>query len=130
LIKRDIKTEAFAMASFILQINTMRALVAKGVLRRDEAVDLVDEARRQLDQLIAGNRSDRTAMLDRELLDYEAIFRDIDEHAAEDLLRTLRDALNRILDEDSPPEDLARDILPDEDIQPVEEPDAFDDEPR
>lgn len=130
MIKRDIKTEAFAMASFILQINTMRALVAKGVLRRDEAVDLVDEARRQLDQLIAGNRSDRTAMLDRELLDYEAIFRDIDEHAAEDLLRTLRDALNRILDEDSPPEDLARDILPDEDIQPVEEPDAFDDEPR
>ena len=78
MIKRNIKTEAFATASFILQVNTMRALVSKGVLRRDEAVDLVDEARRQLDQLIAGNESDREAMLDRELLDYEAIFRDID----------------------------------------------------
>ena len=103
------------MASFILQVNTMRALVAKGVLRRDEAVELVDEARRQLDQLIAGNQSDRAAMLDRELLDYEAIFRDIDDHAAEDLLRTLRDALSRILDEDTSPQDLADDLMPDDD---------------
>jgi hypothetical protein len=31
------------------------------------------------------------------LLDYEAIFRDIDDRAAEDLLRTLRDALEHIL---------------------------------
>lgn len=111
MIKRDIKTEAFAMASFILQVNTMRALVSKGVLRRDEAVELVDEARRQLDQLIAGNQSDRAAMLDRELLDYEAIFRDIDDHAAEDLLRTLRDALNRILDEDVAARELAEEIM-------------------
>lgn len=114
------------MASFILQVNTMRALVSKGVLRRDEAVELVDEARRQLDQLIAGNRSDRAAMLDRELLDYEAIFRDIDEHAAEDLLRTLRDALSRILDEDTAVEDLAEEILA-EDIV-VDEEDAFESE--
>ena len=115
MIGRDIKTEAFAMASFILQVNTMRALVAKGVLRRDEAVELVDEARRQLDQMIAGNRSDRAAMLDRELLDYEAIFRDIDDHAAEDLLRTLRDALSRILDEDISTEQLAEDIMASDD---------------
>lgn len=111
MINRDIKTEAFAMASFILQVNTMRALVSKGVLRRDEAVELVDEARRQLDQLIAANRTDRAAMLDRELLDYEAIFRDIDDRAAEDLLRTLRDALNRILDEDIAAKELAEDIM-------------------
>jgi polyhydroxyalkanoate synthesis regulator phasin len=104
-MNQDIKTEAFAMASFILQVNTMRALVTKGVLSRDEAVELVDEARRQLDHLIAANRTDRAAMLDRELLDYEAIFRDIDDRAAEDLLRTLRDALNKILDEDAAPED-------------------------
>jgi uncharacterized protein YbcC (UPF0753/DUF2309 family) len=114
LIKRDIKTEAFAMASFILQVNTMRALVSKGVLRRDEAVELVDEARRQLDQLIAANRTDRAAMLDRELLDYEAIFRDIDDRAAEDLLRTLRDALNRILDEDVAAKDFAEDLMQDD----------------
>jgi hypothetical protein len=120
LIKRNIKTEAFAMASFILQVNTMRALVSKGVLHRDEAVELVDEARRQLDHLIAGNESDREAMLDRELLDYEAIFRDIDDRAAEDLLRTLRDALNRILDEDASVAALAEEILD------AEEPDAFD----
>ena len=120
MIKRNIKTEAFAMASFILQVNTMRALVSKGVLRRDEAIDLVDEARRQLDQLIAGNESDREAMLDRELLDYEAIFRDIDDRAADDLLRTLRDALNRILDEDESVAELAEEILQ------AEEPDAFD----
>lgn len=103
------------MASFILQVNTMRALVSKGVLRRDEAVELVDEARRQLDQLIAANRTDRAAMLDRELLDYEAIFRDIDDRAAEDLLRTLRDALNRILDEDTAAKELAEDIMSDDD---------------
>ncbi|MFX4223754.1 MAG: hypothetical protein ACMVO3_23935 [Thalassobaculum sp.] len=115
MINRDIKTEAFAMASFILQVNTMRALVSKGVLRRDEAVELVDEARRQLDQLIAANRTDRAAMLDRELLDYEAIFRDIDDRAAEDLLRTLRDALNRILDEDTAAKELAEDIMSDDD---------------
>lgn len=115
MTNRDIKTEAFAMASFILQVNTMRALVTKGVLRRDEAVELVDEARRQLDQLIAANRTDRRAMLDRELLDYEAIFRDIDDRAAEDLLRTLRDALNRILDEDSSARDIVEDVMPDDD---------------
>ncbi|MCR9071663.1 MAG: hypothetical protein NXI18_08085 [Alphaproteobacteria bacterium] len=103
------------MASFILQVNTMRALVSKGVLRREEAVELVDEARRQLDQLIAANRTDRAAMLDRELLDYEAIFRDIDDRAAEDLLRTLRDALNRILDEDVAAQELAVDIMSDDD---------------
>lgn len=103
------------MASFILQVNTMRALVSKGVLRRDEAVELVDEARRQLDQLIAANRTDRVAMLDRELLDYEAIFRDIDDRAAEDLLRTLRDALNRILDEDTAVKELAEDIMAEDD---------------
>lgn len=100
MIARDIKTEAFAMASFILQVNTLRALVRKGVLDREEAVELVDDARRQLDQLIAANRTDRAVMLERELLDYEAIFRDIDERAAEDLLRTLREALNRILDDE------------------------------
>ncbi|WP_028793898.1 hypothetical protein [Thalassobaculum salexigens] len=114
MIKRDIKTEAFAMASFILQVNTMRALVSKGVLRRDEAVELVDEARRQLDHLIAGNETDREAMLDRELLDYEAIFRHIDDRAADDLLRTLRDALNRILDDDASVAELAEDIMADD----------------
>ncbi|NQW10301.1 MAG: hypothetical protein HQ481_10540, partial [Alphaproteobacteria bacterium] len=97
---RNIKTEAFAMAAFILQVNTLRALVRKGVLDRTEAVELVDDARRQLDQLIAANRTDRAVMLERELLDYEAIFRDIDERAAEDLLRTLREALSRILDQE------------------------------
>lgn len=94
---RDVRTEAFAMASFILQVNTLRTLVEKRVLDHGEAIDIVDEARRQLDQLIAANRTDRAAMLDRELLDYEAIFRDIDDRAAEDLLRTLRDALEHIL---------------------------------
>jgi len=94
----DVRTEAFAMASFILQVNTLRTLVLKRVLSQDEAIEVIDEARRQLDQLIAANRADRTAMLDRELLDYEAIFRDIDDRAAEDLLRTLREALEQILD--------------------------------
>ncbi len=103
---RDVKTEAFAMASFVLLVNTLRALVRKGVFERGEAVELVDEARRQLDQLIAANRTDRTAMLERELLDYEAIFRDIDDRAAEDLLRTLRDAMSRIMEDDSEPVDL------------------------
>ncbi len=98
-MSRDVKTEAFAMASFVLLVNTLRTLVRKGLLERAEAVEMVDEARRQLDQLIAANRTDRTAMLERELLDYEAIFRDIDDRAAEDLLRTLRDALDRILED-------------------------------
>ena len=100
MTERNVKTEAFAMASFGLQVNTLRALVQKGIFDRAEAIELVDEARRQLDQLIAANRADRTVMLERELLDYEAIFRDIDERAAEDLLRTLREALSRILDDD------------------------------
>ena len=85
------------MASFILQVNTLRTLVTKRLISQDEAIEIVDEARRQLDHLIAANRTDRAAMLDRELLDYEAIFRDIDDRAAEDLLRTLRDALEHIL---------------------------------
>ena len=76
------------------------------LLERQEAVEMVDEARRQLDQLIAANRSDRSVMLERELLDYEAIFRDIDDRAAEDLLRTLRDALDRIMDEVGPQVDV------------------------
>ena len=92
-MSRDVKTEAFAMASFVLLVNTLRTLVRKGLLERAEAVEMVDEARRQLDQLIAANRTDRTAMLERELLDYEAIFRDIDDRAAEALSRTLPDAL-------------------------------------
>lgn len=94
---KDVRTEAFAMASFIIQVNTLRTLVGKGVLEHEEAIEIIDEARRQLDQLIAANRTDRAAMLDRELLDYEAIFRDLDDRAAEDLLRTLRDALEHIL---------------------------------
>jgi hypothetical protein len=94
---RDVRTEAFAMASFIIQVNTLRTLVTKRVISQDDAIEIVDEARRQLDQLIAANRTDRAVMLDRELLDYEAIFRDIDDRAAEDLLRTLRDALEHIL---------------------------------
>lgn len=98
-MSRDVKTEAFAMASFVLLVNTLRTLVRKGILERNEAVEMVDEARRQLDQLIAANRTDRTVMLERELLDYEAIFRDIDDRAAEDLLRTLRDALDRIMND-------------------------------
>lgn len=109
---RDVRTEAFAMASFILQVNTLRTLVTKHLISQDEAIEIVDEARRQLDHLIAANRTDRAAMLDRELLDYEAIFRDIDDRAAEDLLRTLRDALEHILGaksvdlgEDGEPED-------------------------
>src|SRR3546814_13357385 len=85
------------MASFVLLVNTLRTLVRKGLLERVEAIEMVDEARRQLDQLIAANRTDRAVMLERELLDYEAIFRDIDARAAEDLLRPLRDALARIL---------------------------------
>ena len=52
------------------------------------------------------NRSDRSVMLERELLDYEAIFRDIDDRAAEDLLRTLRDALNRIMEDPDEPVDV------------------------
>ena len=108
------------MASFMLQVNTMRALVARGVLDREEAIDLVDEARRQLAHFIADNQSDREAMLDRELLDYEAIFRDIDDRAAEDLLRTLRDAMGRILDEDAAIQQFAEEIMPDEG------PDTFD----
>ena len=121
MIKRDIKTEAIAMASFLLQVNTVRALVARGVLERAEAIDLVDEARRQLAHLVAENESDREAMLDRELLDYEAIFRDIDDRAAEDLLQTLRDALGRILDEDAAIQQFAEEMMSED------EPDAFDD---
>ena len=102
MIVRDAKTEAFAMASFVLQVNTVRMLVQKQVLSRAEAIELVDEARRQLDQLVASNRSDRAAMMERELLDYEAIFRDIDDAAAEGLLRTLRDALSHILGDENP----------------------------
>ena len=99
MASRDVRTEAFAMAAFILQVNTLRTLVSNGTLSRAEALDIVDAARVQLDGLIAANRSDRTTMLDAELLDYEALFRDIDDRAAEDLLRTLKDALNLILEE-------------------------------
>ncbi len=89
------------MAGFILQVNTLRALVARGVLDRDEASDLVEEARHQLNQLIGANQADGADMLDRELLDYEAIFRNIDNRAADDLLRTLREALDQILEADA-----------------------------
>ena len=111
MVTQDVKAEAFAMAAFILQINTLRALVGKGVLTRSEAVDLIDNARLQLYQLVAANEVDGSAMLDRELLDFEAIFRDIDERAAEDLLRTLRDALDRILDVEDPVDEIVADAL-------------------
>lgn len=111
MITQDLKAEAFAMAAFILQINTLRSLVGKGVLSRPEAIDLVDDARLQLYQLVTANQTDGAAMLDRELLDFEAIFRDIDERAAEDLLRTLRDAMDRILDIDDPVDEIVADTL-------------------
>ena len=94
-MSRDVKTEAFAMASFVLLVNTLRMLVRKGVLERSEAVEMVDEARRQLDQLIAANRTDRTVMLERELLDYEAIFRDIDDRVRPQSRQYLRQCISQ-----------------------------------
>jgi hypothetical protein len=96
----DHKSEAFALSGFMLTVNLMRLLAFKGVITADEALATVDEARRQLRALSATNQAARADMLDRELLDYEALFREVDERAAETLMATLAETLERILDAD------------------------------
>ena len=96
----DHKSEAFALAGFMLTVNLMRLLSFKGVISPDEALATVDEARRQLHGLGATNQAARADMLDRELLDYEALFEEVDERAAQDLLATFAESLGRILDDD------------------------------
>ena len=97
----DQKSEAFALSGFMLTANLMRLLAFKGVITRAEAMATVDEARRQLSALGTTNRAARADMLDRELLDYEALFQEVDERAAQELMDTLADTLSRILDQDA-----------------------------
>ncbi len=96
----DHKAEAFALSGFMLTVNLMRLLAFKGVISPDEALATVDEARRQLRGRSATNQAARADMLDRELLDYEALFREVDDRAAEDLMATLSETLERILETD------------------------------
>ena len=98
----DHKSEAFALAGFMLTVNLMRLLAFKGVISSDEALATVDEARRQLRTLGATNQAARADMLDHDLLDYEALFQEVDERAAQDLLATFAESLERILDDDVP----------------------------
>jgi hypothetical protein len=97
----DHKSEAFALAGFMLTVNLMRLLAARAVISTDEALATVDEARRNLRALGATNQAARADMLDRELLDYEALFQEVDERAAQDLMATLTETLQRILEADA-----------------------------
>lgn len=94
------KSEAFALGGFMLTVNLMRLLAFKGVISTNEALATVDEARRQLQTLGATNQAARADMLDRDLLDYEALFQEVDERAAQDLLATFAESLERILADD------------------------------
>jgi hypothetical protein len=94
------KSEAFALAGFMLTMNLMRLLAFKGVITTNEAMATVDEARRQLRALGATNQAARADVLDRELLDYEALFQEVDERAAQELMATLAESLKRILEAD------------------------------
>lgn len=96
----DHKSEAFALSGFMLTVNLMRLLAFKGVISPSEALATVDEARQQLRSLGATNQAARADMLDRELLDYEALFQEVDERAAQDLMASLAQSLERILDAD------------------------------
>ena len=96
----DHKSEAFALAGFMLTVNLMRLLAVKGVITSDEALATADEARHQLRALGTTNQAARADMLDRELLDYEALFQEVDERAAQDLMENLANTLQRILDDD------------------------------
>ena len=95
------KPEAFALSSFMLNLNLVRLLVFKGVISADEALDAVAESRQQLRALLSANAESRQDMLERDLLDYEALFRDVGETATDELLETLEQALERILEEDA-----------------------------
>jgi hypothetical protein len=96
----DHKSEAFALAGFMLTVNLMRLLSFKGVISPDEAMATVDDARRQLRALGVTNQAARADMLDRDLLDYEALFQEVDDRAAQELLATFSESLGRILDDD------------------------------
>lgn len=96
----DHKSEAFALSGFMLTVNLMRLLAFKGVITVSEAMATVDEARQQLRSLGATNQAARADMLDRELLDYEALFQEVDDRAAHDLMESLAQSLERILDAD------------------------------
>lgn len=96
----DQKAEAFALSGFMLTVNLMRLLTFKGVITTGEALATVDEARRQLRTLAGANQAARADMLDRELLDYEALFQEVDERAALDLMENLTQSLRRILEAD------------------------------
>jgi hypothetical protein len=96
----DHKSEAFALAGFMLTVNLMRLLATKGVISKDEALTTVADASRQLRSLGATNQAARTDMLDRELLNYEALFEEVDERAAQDLMTTLAETLRHILEAD------------------------------
>jgi hypothetical protein len=96
----DHKSEAFALAGFMLTVNLMRLLAFKGVISSNEAMATVDEACRQLRTLGTNNQAARADMLDRELLDYEALFQEVDERAAQELMKTLGETLQRILESD------------------------------
>lgn len=98
------KGEAFAVASFMMSVNLMRVLVAKGVMDRGDVLHVIEEARRQLNELIIANKEATREMIRKNLLDYEAIFRDVEEESAEELLRTLGHALNQVLEGDARPD--------------------------
>ena len=95
------KSEAFALAGFMLNVNLIRLLAFKGVITPDEAMATVEESRHQLSALGTINQAARADMLDRDLLDYEALFQEVDEGAAQELMATLADTLWRILDDDA-----------------------------
>jgi hypothetical protein len=95
------QSEAFALAGFMLNVNLIRLLTFKGVITPDEAMATVEESRHQLSALGTINQAARADMLDRDLLDYEALFQEVDEAAAQELMATLADTLWRILDDDA-----------------------------
>jgi len=113
----DHKSEAFALSGFMLTVNLMRLLAFKGVITPNEALATVDEARQHLRSLGATNQAARADMLDRELLDYEALFQEVDDRAAQDLMASLAQSLERILDADQqaadPADTLEADLEPD-----------------
>jgi hypothetical protein len=123
----DHKSEAFALSGFMLTVNLMRLLAFKGVITPSEALATVDEARQQLRALGATNQAARADMLDRELLDYEALFQEVDDRAAQDLMANLAQSLERILDADqqaSEQDDIQEAIL-DPDIPEPWQPDGW-----
>lgn len=100
------KSEAFALSGFMLNVNLVRLLVFKGVISAEEAMATVEESRHQLAALGTVNQAARADMLDRELLDYEALFEEVDEAAAQELMTTLAETLWRVMDDDARDGDL------------------------